>query len=223
MSETIGTPEYTGAKVQDHSSEMDAIEMSGTVETPRYTGVKLMDPTSTAGPIGLLGFGIATVLLSLVNAGYYPLDAMVVMMGAYVGFAMAITGYMEWRKGNSFGAAAFFTFGFFWLSFTGLLILPALKIAAAPSATAMAAYLFMWALFAFVTFLATLKYNRALQFIFLVVAILFALLGLGYLTGNTLFTTLGGYVGILAGLAAVYTGFGQVLNEVYEREIVPLG
>ena len=182
-----------------------------------------MDPTSTAGPIGLLAFGIATVLLSLVNAGYYPLDAMVVMMGAYVGFAMVITGYMEWRKCNSFGAAAFATFGFFWLSFTGLLVLPALNVAAAPSATAMAAYLFMWALYAFVTFLATLKYNRALQFIFLVVAILFALLGLGYLTGNPLFTTLGGYVGIIAGLAAVYTGFGQVLNEVYEREIVPLG
>ncbi len=182
-----------------------------------------MDPTSTAGPIGLLAFGIATVLLSLVNAGYYPLDAMVVMMGAYVGFAMVITGYMEWRKCNSFGAAAFATFGFFWLSFTGLLILPALNVAAAPSAMAMAAYLFMWALYAFVTFLATLKYNRALQFIFLVVAILFALLGLGYLTGNTLFTTLGGYVGLVAGFAAVYTGFGQVLNEVYEREVVPLG
>lgn len=223
MSETTGTPEYSGVKVQDHSSEMDTIEMSETVETPHYTGVKMMDPTSTAGPIGLLGFGIATVLLSLVNAGYYPLDAMVVMMGVYVSFAMLITGYMEWRKGNSFGAAVFFTFGFFWLSFTGLLILPAIGIAAAPSATAMAAYLFMWTLYAFVVFLATLKYNRALQFIFLVVAILFALLGLGYLTGNPLFTTLGGYVGIIAGLAAVYTGFGQVLNEVYEREIVPLG
>ena len=223
MSEAIGTPDYAGVRAPDRTGDKDAIEMSETVEAPQYTGVKMMDPTSTAGPIGLLGFGIATVLLSLVNAGYYPLDAMVVMMGAYVGFSMVITGYMEWKKGNSFGAAAFATFGFFWLSFTGLLILPALKIAAAPSSTAMAAYLFMWALYAFVTFLVTLKYNRALQFIFLVVAILFALLGLGYLTGNTLFTTLGGYVGIIAGLAAVYTGFGQILNEVYEREVVPLG
>ncbi|MEN6341863.1 MAG: acetate uptake transporter [Methanospirillum sp.] len=196
--------------------------MSETVETPHYTGVKMMDPTSTAGPIGLLAFGIATVLLSLVNAGYYPLDSMIVMMGTYVGLAMAITGYMEWRKGNSFGAAAFATFGFFWLSFVGLLLLPKLGLAAAPSSTAMAAYLFMWALFAFVTFLATLKYNRALQFIFATVTILFVLLGLGYLTGNTLFTTIGGYEGIICGLSAVYTGFGQVLNEVYERTVVPL-
>lgn len=223
MSVAIGTPGFAGVTVLNPSSTGDAIEMSETVGTQHSTGVQLMDPTSTAGPIGLLAFGIATVLLSLVNAGFYPLDSMIVMMGAYVGFAMVISGYMEWRKGNSFGAAAFATFGFFWLSFTGLLILPALGIAAAPSPTAMAAYLFMWALYAFVTFLATLKYNRALQFIFLVVAILFALLGLGNLTGNTLFTTLGGYVGIIAGLAAVYTGFGQVLNEVYEREVVPLG
>jgi len=223
MSKTVETPEFAEINALDPSSTSNVIEMSKTVETPHYTGVKMMDPTSTAGPIGLLGFGIATVLLSLVNVGYYPLDSMVVMMGVYVGFAMVITGYMEWRKGNTFGAAAFFTFGFFWLSFTGLLILPALKIAAAPSTTAMAAYLFMWALFAFVTFIATLKFNRALQFIFLVVAILFALLGLGYLTGITLFTTLGGYVGIIAGFAAVYTGFGQVLNEVYERTVVRLG
>ena len=176
-----------------------------------------------AGPIGLLAFGIATVLLSLVNAGYYPLDAMVVMMGAYVGFAMVITGYMEWRKGNSFGAAAFATFGFFWLIFVGLLVLPSLGVAGAPSPTAMAAYLFIWAIYAFGMFLATLRYNRALQFIFAAVAILFVLLGLGYLTGTTLFTTIGGYWGIVTGLAAVYTGFGQMLNEVYERTVAPLG
>ena len=178
--------------------------MSETVGTLHYTGVRLMDPTSTAGPIGLLAFGIATVLLSLVNAGFYPLDSMIVMMGVYVGFAMVITGYMEWRKGNSFGAAAFATFGFFWLSFVGLLLLPALGLADAPSPTAMAAYLFMWALYAFVTFIATLKYNRALQFIFATVTILFVLLGLGYLTGNPLFTTVAGYEGIICGLSAVY-------------------
>ena len=178
--------------------------MSETVATRHYTGVKSIEPTSTAGPIGLFAFGIATVPLSLVYAGLYPLDSMIVMMGVYVGFAMVITGYMEWRKGNSFGAAAFFTFGFFWLSFVGLLLLPALKVADAPSPTAMAAYLFMWALFAFVTFIATLKYNRALQFIFAIVAILFALLGLGYLTGNPLFTTVAGYVGVIGFRRGVY-------------------
>lgn len=209
--------------ILDYTNENDVIEMSETIGTPDYTGVKIHDPTSTAGPIGLLAFGIATVLLSLVNAGYYPLGSSIVMIGAYVGFAMAITGYMEWRKGNTFGAAAFATFGFFWLTFVGLLILPKLGLADAASPTAMAAYLFMWALYAFVTFIATLKYNRALQFIFATVTILFVLLGLGYLTGNTLFTTIGGYEGIICGLSAVYTGFGQVLNEVYEREVVPLG
>jgi succinate-acetate transporter protein len=182
-----------------------------------------MDPTSTSGPIGLLAFGIATVLLSLVNAGFYPLDAMIVMMGLYVGFAMVITGYMEWRKGNTFGAAAFATFGFFWLSFAGLLLLPALGLAQAPSPTAMAAYLFMWALYAGVTFVATLRYNRALQFIFGSVTVLFVLLGLGYLTGTPVFTIAGGYVGIVCGLSAVYTGFAQVLNEVYGRTVAPLG
>lgn len=197
--------------------------MSEPVGTPHYTGVKLMDPTSTAGPIGLLAFGIATVLLSLVNAGMYPMDSMILMMGLYVGFAMVITGFMEWRKGNTFGAAAFATFGFFWLSFVGLLVLPALGLADAPGQRAMAAYLFMWALYAGVTFVATLKYNRALQFVFATVTVLFVLLGLGYLTGNPLYTTIGGWEGLVCGLAAVYTGFAQVLNEVYGRTVAPLG
>jgi len=222
MTETIETPGYAGVTVPDHAQKHDVIDMGELFETP-YTGVKLMDPTSTAGPIGLLAFGIATVLLSLVNAGLFPLDSSIVMMGGYVGSAMVITGYMEWRKGNTFGAAAFATFGFFWLSFVGLLLLPKLDLAAAPSSTAMAAYLFMWALYAGVTFVATLKYNRALQFIFATVTVLFALLGLGYLTGNPLFTTLGGYEGVICGLSAVYTGFAQVLNEVYERTVAPLG
>lgn len=223
MNEAIGTPGISGVNVLDRASESDLIAMSEIAETPHYTGVKVMDPTSTAGPIGLLAFGIATVLLSLVNAGYYALDSMIVMMGVYVGVAMVITGHMEWRKGNTFGAAAFATFGFFWLTFVGLLTLPALGLFDAPSATAMAAYLFMWALYAFVTFVATLKYNRALQFIFATVTVLFVLLGLGYLTGNPLFTTIGGYEGVICGLAAVYTGFAQVLNEVYERNVAPLG
>lgn len=206
--------------IPDHTNENDVIEMSETID---YTGVKIHDPTSTAGPIGLLAFGIATVLLSLVNAGFYPLGSSILVMGMYVGFAMLITGYMEWRKGNTFGAAAFATFGFFWLTFVGLLLLPKLNLADAPTNAAMAAYLFMWALYAFGMFIATLKYNRALQFIFGTVTILFVLLGLGYLTGNTLFTTIGGYEGIICGLSAVYTGFAQVLNEVYERTVAPLG
>ena len=198
--------------------------MSETVGTPHYTGVKMMDPTSTAGPIGLLAFGIATVLLSLVNAGYYPLDSMVVMMGAYVGFAMVITGYMEWRKGNSFGAAAFFTFGFFWLSFTGLLILPALKIAAAPSTDGDGRI---------PVHVGALRLRDVPRHAEIQPGAPVHLPGRGHSlrpagagishreprssrrSGATWESS--------AGLAAVYTGFGQVLNEVYERTIVPLG
>ncbi len=33
----------------------------------------------------------------------------------------------------------------------------------------------------------------------------------------------GGYIGILTGIAALYTGFAEVTNGTYGREVIPLG
>jgi succinate-acetate transporter protein len=67
-------------------------------------------------PVGLLGFGMTTILLNLHNAGFYPLDAMILGMGVFFGgLAQLIAGTMEFKKGNTFGQAAFMSYGAFWL------------------------------------------------------------------------------------------------------------
>jgi succinate-acetate transporter protein len=81
----------------------------------------------------------------------------------------------------------------------------------------------MWGIFTGVMFIATLKLNRALQFIFASLTILFFLLAIGDGTGNTAITNIAGYEGIICGLSAVYTGLAQILNEYYGRTILPLG
>ena len=84
---------------------------------------------------------------------------------------------MEWKKNNTFfGTTAFTSYGLFWLSLVGLLFLPKLGLADATSKIAFAAYFFMWGLFTFVMFLGTLRINKALQFVFLSLTILFFLL-----------------------------------------------
>ena len=89
------------------------------------TLTKIKDATSNPAPLGLLGFGMTTVLLNIANAGYYAFNTMVLGMGlCYGGIAQIIAGIQEWKKGNTFGATAFTSYGLFWLSLVALLMIP---------------------------------------------------------------------------------------------------
>ena len=174
-------------------------------------------------PLGLMGFGVTTVLLNISNAGYFPLDIMILAMGIfYGGFAQIVAGALEFRKGNTFGTTAFLSYGFFWLSFAFLLLLPGLHLGAAPSSGSLSAYLFMWGLFTVLMFAGTLKLSGALMVVFGTLAILFFLLAAGAYTGNSTINTAAGYEGIICGLSAVYASIANVLNEVYKRQVLPL-
>jgi len=184
---------------------------------------KLANPA----PLGLLAFGLTTVLLNLSNAGIYGNGlSMILAMGlAYGGLAQVIAGSMEFRKGNTFGTVAFSSYGFFWWSLVILLLLPKFPGLGllAPEANAMAAYFFMWGLFTFVMFFGTLKANRAIQFVFMSLAILFFLLTAHELTGDATLGTITGYEGVICGLSAVYLGLAEVLNEAHGKAFLPIG
>lgn len=192
--------------------------------TEKKLEVKNFDLTANPAPLGLLGFGITTVLLNLHNAGYFALGSMILAMGIfYGGLAQIFAGAMEWKKGNTFGTTAFLSYGLFWLSLVALIVLPKLGLADASSGVAMAAYLFMWGLFTAVMFVGTLNHSRAMQLVFGSLALLFFLLAAGDATGNGTITMIAGYEGIICGFSAVYSGLAQVLNEAYRRTVAPLG
>jgi len=186
--------------------------------------VEIIDKTANPAPLGLLGFGMTTVLLNIHNAGFIPLSAMILAMGIfYGGLGQVIAGIMEWKKSNTFGTVAFSSYGLFWLSLVGLLVLPKFGWTTAADGKAMAAYLFMWGLFTFVMYIGTLKISKALQFVFLSLAILFFLLAAGDFTGNAIITKIAGYEGIICGFSAIYTGLAQILNEVYGKIVLSIG
>lgn len=202
----------------------EVVVMTDLTLASRDTPIQIGDATANPAPLGLIGFGMTTVLLNLHNAGYFGLGSMILAMGlCYGGLAQVIAGIMEWKKGNTFGTTAFTSYGLFWISLVVLLVLPKLGVASTTEATGMGAYLFMWGVFSVPLFVATLRMNRALQFVFATVTILFFLLAAGDLLGNPAITILAGYEGIICGLAAMYTGLAQVLNSIYERSIAPLG
>ena len=183
------------------------------------------DRTGNPAPLGLMGFGMTTVLLNCHNAGFFPLDSMILSMGIfYGGVAQVIAGIMEWKKGNTFAATAFTSYGMFWLSLVALVTLPKSGLSvAAPSAMAMPAYLAMWGLFTAVMFIGTLRLNRALQVVFGSLTLLFALLALGDAQGSAAIGRFAGWEGLFCGASAIYTGLAQVLNEVYGKTVWPLG
>jgi len=191
---------------------------------PTVTQIK--DATANPAPLGLLGFGMTTVLLNLHNAGYYELNAMILAMGiCYGGMAQIVAGIMEWKKGNTFATTAFISYGFFWLSLVVLVVLPKIvPTVAATNDTAMAAYLAMWGLFTAVMFLGTLRLNLALQGVFGTLTVLFFLLAYAHFAkpGES-FEHFAGFEGLVCGFSAIYTGLAQVVNELYGGTILPLG
>ena len=186
---------------------------------------QIKDTTGNPAPLGLLGFGMTTVLLNLHNAGFFELNSMILAMGiCYGGAAQIVAGIMEWRKGNTFATTAFLSYGLFWFSLVTLIILPKLGWAPPSNETAMAAYLAMWGLFTAVMFIGTLRLHVAGQIVFGSLTILFFLLAIGDFTGaGQGFRRFTGYEGIFCGFSAIYAGLAQVLNEIFGRTVLPLG
>jgi hypothetical protein len=105
-----------------------------------------------------------------------------------------------------------------------LLLLPVVGLTKSTGGPgAIAAYLVLWGIFTTILFIGSLKMSKALQFVLGTLALLFFLLGAGAATGNSILTMIGGYVGIISGFAAIYTALGPVLNDIYGRNIAPLG
>jgi len=188
------------------------------------TALQLKDNTANPAPLGMLAFGMTTILLNLHNAGIFEMNSMILAMGIfYGGLAQVLAGIMEWKKNNTFGLTAFASYGFFWLTLVALIVMPKLNWIDPSSSSGMVWYLIMWGVFTLFMFIGTLKLSKALQVVFATLTVLFFLLALGDQTGNAGIKYFAGYEGIFCGTSAVYAGMAQVLNEVYGRVVLPLG
>jgi len=184
----------------------------------------IKDTTANPAPLGLVAFGMTTVLLNLHNAGIFTLGSMILAMGIfYGGIAQVIAGILEWKKGNTFGTTAFTSFGLFWLSLVALLVMPKIGWWDSTDNAGMIAYFIMWGIFTAVMFVGTLKLNRALMVVFGTLIVLFFLLAIRDITGSKIIGIIAGYEGIICGLSAIYAGLAQVLNEIYKKVVWPIG
>ncbi|MEJ2344193.1 MAG: acetate uptake transporter [Gammaproteobacteria bacterium] len=178
-------------------------------------------------PLGLVGFGLTTVMLSLVNAGVLPHggeQAVLPLALAYGGLIQIIAGLLEFRTGNTFGTTAFLSYGAFWWWFALLIMLGndgVLNLSQAGSTIAVT--LLAWGVFTLYMWIGTFKLSKALWWVFLTLWVTFFLLGLGALLGVKTLGILGGWLGLICGLLAMYTSFGLVTNATFGRPVIPLG
>lgn len=175
-------------------------------------------------PLGLMGFGMTTVLLNLSNAGLLDSSSLGVILSMgifYGGLAQIFAGMWEMKRGNTLGATAFSSFGLFWISLVALEVFPVLGWVEEPSGQVMAAYLFMWGIFTALMTLATFKANRVLQVVLVTLTVLFFLLAVADASDNLIIKMVAGYEGIFCGLSAIYLATADIINDTYQRTILP--
>jgi uncharacterized protein len=192
------------------------------------TTVTIADPA----PLGLAAFALTTLVLSAINAGWISEVTLPAVFGlaiAYGGSTQLLAGMWAFRRGNTFAATAFSSYGAFWISFWLIVQFYAPGIVSAPHGgvaalnSILGLYLFMWGVFTAYMFVASLGGARAVQVVFLLLTATFLVLAFGKWDDSVSLGHLGGYLGVATAVAAFYTSFADVTNATFKRTVLPTG
>jgi succinate-acetate transporter protein len=178
-------------------------------------------------PLGLAGFAMTTLVLSSFNAGFLDKSASAVVLPLalfYGGLVQLLAGMWEFRRGNTFGATAFASFGAFWLAYYALVksALPSMTASsAANTGNAVGLFLLVWGVFTLYMAVAALRVSLAVLSVFVTLTITFVVLAIGSFAANDSVTKAGGWIGLITGLLAWYTSFAGVTASTFGRPILP--
>lgn len=184
-------------------------------------------PTANPAALGLVAFGLTTVLLSLINAGILPAgggDVVIPLALVFGGLMQVFAGVFEFKLGNTFGMTAFLSYGAFWLWHAFLLLFAhAHWIDLAQAGPTIGVGVLLFGVLTLYLWISTFRLPRITFLIFLTLWVTFALLGFGFIYGNQGLVHAGGWLGIMCGGLAMYGSFGIVTNATFGRNVVPLG
>ncbi len=177
------------------------------------------------GPLGLAAFALTTFVLSMFNADLIGKGGEPVVLGlalAYGGLTQLLAGMWEFKRGNTFGAVAFSSYGAFWLSFWALVVFYAKQIPAGDAGDAIGLFLIGWGIFTAYMWVASFRASVGVMLVFLLLAITFFLLGFGNTGADTGMIKWGGYFGLATAAAAWYVSFAEVMFGSFGRWILPI-
>jgi succinate-acetate transporter protein len=170
--------------------------------------------------LGLAGFGITTLILSLANSNLVPGAASGVFGMAlfYGGIAQLVAGIWEFANKNTFGATAFTSYGAFWLAFWFLA-----DTGQKLDTDAVGTFLLGWTIFTAYMTIAAVKTNMIILLVFIALTLTFLFLTIGaWGAGNATMSHVGGYLGIVTAILALYGSFATVINATWKRVVLPV-
>src|ERR1700682_2051634 len=200
---------------------------TGTSTAAVGTQPQVADPTAyiaDPGPLGLAGFAMTTFVLSVFNAGLVTTSGLVAVVLPlalfYGGLAQFVAGVWEFRKGNTFGALAFCSFGAFWLSFAAYakFVEPGLG---GNAHIATGIYLLGWAIFTGYMSIAAARGNGAVLGVFVFLTLTFVALTIGIWRQTSAITRLGGWLGPRACALAWDASCAGGITPPWKRSLLP--
>lgn len=181
---------------------------------------KLANPA----PLGLLGFGMTTILLNIHNLGFFPVSGVIISMGLfYGGLAQIVAGILSYKQGKTFAGTAFTSYGFFWITLVGIWLFPStdFEMAGATPAQFFGCYLILWGTFTALMWWGTWGGSKVQQFVFLSLTVLFFVLAISKFTGSEFINQIGGAIGVICGGSAFYLAMAELLEEVKNKRVLP--
>lgn len=133
--------------------------------------------------VGLGAFGATTILLQLHNLGIAGTGVVMWLAFFFGGLAQLVAGFQEFRTGNSFGSAAFSTYGAFWIALGGIFLSIQLGLFNI-TGTDVGWFLVPFTGLTLIYFIGAMKQSSALAWVFLTLFIGFVLLDIGHLVPN---------------------------------------
>jgi succinate-acetate transporter protein len=178
-------------------------------------------------PVGLAAFAMTTFMLSVFNTNMISSTLAISVLPLalfYGGAVQLLAGMWEFRRGNSFGALAFSSFGAFWLAYWYYVDHVAAKLPANEEHKATGVFLLSWAIFTAYLTIASLRTTGATAAVLAALTITFVLLMIGAFmsgTGGTDLTKAGGWAGLVTAALAWYASFAGVTNATFKRTMLP--
>jgi succinate-acetate transporter protein len=192
-------------------------------------------PVANPAPLGLIGFGMTTLLLSVINVGFISAapgqatagsaSVVLAMAIAFGGLGQILAGMWEFKVGNTFGATAFTSYGLFWISFVLINTLFAPDLPKDPTPI-LGMYALAWGIFTAYMFVASLGgASRGVSVVFFLLALTFITLAIAFWAKSLPsagWNQISGGLGLLTAIAAIYCSFAFVTNANFKRTVLPV-
>jgi succinate-acetate transporter protein len=185
-------------------------------------------------PLGLACFGITTLCLSVINAGWIGAASVPMVLALALplgGGTQILAGMWAYRRGSTFAATAFSAYGAFWLSVFVLLNFNAATIVKAGGtdslSVALGMFFLAWGIFTAYMLAASFGGARSLVLVFALLTLTFFALAIGEWanpavgSSGELWHHIGGYLGVATAVGALYVSFADVLNANFKQKILP--